>query len=301
MDNKIRFYPTKRKKNKNKNKNIYCGNCGKQGHMYKECRQPIISLGIILFRMNKGVREYLLIMRKDTLGYVELIRGNYPINDISYLQNIIEEMTVTEKNKILNNSFEHLWNDLWVENEEKKMKYRNEFYKSMVNFKKLSEGFQISDDHIKLSDLIDESHSQWDEPEWGFPKGRRNLREKDLNCALREFEEETDISKHEIDVKEEIKPFTEEFVGSNNKIYKHIYFIAEMKDIKKPLVNQDKTIQMIEIGDIKWFNKDDALKKIRQYDIAKKNVLQEVDYFLDNYYFEITKSTPVYNEPLTIT
>ena len=26
---------------------IYCGNCGKKGHVYKNCYKPIISLGIL--------------------------------------------------------------------------------------------------------------------------------------------------------------------------------------------------------------------------------------------------------------
>jgi 8-oxo-dGTP pyrophosphatase MutT (NUDIX family) len=36
----------KKKKSKKKNK-LYCGNCGKVGHLYKNCREPIVSFGII--------------------------------------------------------------------------------------------------------------------------------------------------------------------------------------------------------------------------------------------------------------
>ena len=46
---------------------------------------------------------------------------------------------------------------------------------------------------ITLKDLIDKSTTRWEETEWEFPKGRRNFKEKDLECALREFEEETGI------------------------------------------------------------------------------------------------------------
>ena len=29
-------------------RNIYCGNCGKKGHTYRYCREPVISIGILL-------------------------------------------------------------------------------------------------------------------------------------------------------------------------------------------------------------------------------------------------------------
>jgi predicted NUDIX family NTP pyrophosphohydrolase len=35
-----------------------------------------------------------------------------------------------------------------------------------------------------------ELKNDYEEPEWGFPKGRRNPNEKNLKCALREFYEE---------------------------------------------------------------------------------------------------------------
>ena len=61
----------------------------------------------------------------------------------------------------------------------------------------------------------------WDEPEWGFPKGRRNYKEKDLECALREFEEETGIQKSSLTIIKNLNPFEEIFTGSNLKSYKH--------------------------------------------------------------------------------
>ena len=33
---------------------MYCGNCGKNGHSYKVCLSPIISLGIILYKQVNG-------------------------------------------------------------------------------------------------------------------------------------------------------------------------------------------------------------------------------------------------------
>ena len=64
---------------------------------------------------------------------------------------------------------------------------------------------------------VGNSKTQWKETEWEFPKGRRNYQEKDLDCALREFEEETGILRNNISVIENILPFEEIFIGTNHK------------------------------------------------------------------------------------
>ena len=61
------------------------------------CKNPIISNGIIAFKRVDEVASYLMIRRKDTLGFVEFIRGKYPIYNQMYVQRLIDEMTVDEK------------------------------------------------------------------------------------------------------------------------------------------------------------------------------------------------------------
>jgi 8-oxo-dGTP pyrophosphatase MutT (NUDIX family) len=51
------------------------------------------------------------------------------------------------------------------------------------------------------------------EPEWGFPKGRRNYNEKDIDCALREFSEETGYSKYSLKNIENIQQFRRNIYG----------------------------------------------------------------------------------------
>ena len=94
----------------------FCNNCGKNGHAFHQCRYPITSIGIITFRNTKEGIKYLMIRRKDTLGFVDFMRGKYPLYNQNYLRNIINEMTIQEKQKLLNNSFDNLWKDLWGEN-----------------------------------------------------------------------------------------------------------------------------------------------------------------------------------------
>jgi hypothetical protein len=57
--------------------------------------------------------EYLLIQRKDSLGYVDFLRGKYSEYNDYQLKNIIKEMTINEIDNILNYSYKELWDKLW--------------------------------------------------------------------------------------------------------------------------------------------------------------------------------------------
>ena len=76
---------------------IFCNNCGKNGHQFTQCKKPIISIGIITIRFNqeKNCYEYLLICRKDSLGYIDFLRGKYPLYNEKYILRLINEMSMT--------------------------------------------------------------------------------------------------------------------------------------------------------------------------------------------------------------
>ena len=50
-----------------------------------------------------------MIRRKETLGYIEFMRGKYTIQNKEYILNLIKQMTVTEKEGLLNINFGELW------------------------------------------------------------------------------------------------------------------------------------------------------------------------------------------------
>jgi len=58
-------------------KNNLCNNCGKQGHQFHQCKLPITSYGIILFRYSEKGIQYLMLRRKNSFGYIDFIRGKY--------------------------------------------------------------------------------------------------------------------------------------------------------------------------------------------------------------------------------
>ena len=112
--------------------------------------------------------------------------------------NIINEMTVGERERLLITPFDELWQDLWGTNIG--IQYRGEERTSREKFESLKLGISCGGEEYTLKSLIAEANTTWSEPEWGYPKGRRNYQEKDLSCALREFEEETGYSRSTLKV-----------------------------------------------------------------------------------------------------
>jgi 8-oxo-dGTP pyrophosphatase MutT (NUDIX family) len=232
----------------------------------KKLKKKIESIDI-----NENI-EYLLIRRKNSLNYVEFIRGKYDINNLDYLIKNFNFITTKEKELIKNNDFNFLWKNLWGI-DDNKIEYKD----SLEKFTQLKNGFFIKkndiDIYINLEKIINISILNFKEPEWGFPKGRRNLKEKNIECAKREFEEETNIYTNEINILN-ISPLEETYLASNNLKYKHIYYVSQIKDKKKFLeISSNNLNQNIEIGDIKWFKFKNALNIIREYNIEKKNIL----------------------------
>ena len=257
----------------------FCNNCGKHGHLFHQCKNPITSIGIIVFNNDGPETEYLMIRRKDSLGYVDFMRGKYPLYNKRYLLNIISEMTDREKNKLLNNDFDVLWNELW--GDYIGIQYRGEEKTSCEKFNFLKSGITLTNDEYNLESLICMCKEQWQEPEWGFAKGRRNYQERDLNCALREFEEETGCNKNELKLVQNLAPIEELFTGSNYKSYKHKYFLAYMEKHGNPITNFQKT----EVSKVEWFSFKESLDMIRPYNLERIDTLTRVDKILKKYKF----------------
>lgn len=262
----------------NKNTTI-CNNCGKQGHMFHQCKLPITSYGIIVFTCSEEGIKFLMIRRKDSFGYIDFIRGKYSINNLAQLNTIIDEMSIDEKNRILTLPFETLWNEMWGESN---IQYKSEEYSSKKKFDCIREGILFNDKLITLKDIVGMSKTRWKETEWEFPKGRRNQKEKDLDCSLREFEEETGIAKSAIKIIENVLPFEEMFIGSNHKSYKHKYFLAFMEKYNDDDFNLNN-FQKTEVSKLEWKTINKCLESIRPYNLEKKELIQNINKVLQEY------------------
>jgi 8-oxo-dGTP pyrophosphatase MutT (NUDIX family) len=260
------------------NKLSVCNNCGKQGHIFNQCKMPIISYGVVVFRSSLRGIEYLMIRRKDSFGYIDFIRGKYSPYNISQLQSLINEMSIDEKQNILCDSFTDLWNNMWGDTNN--LKYKNEESISCKKLEIIRNGVTVDNVFITLKDIVETSNTEWKETEWEFPKGRRNNKEKDLECALREFEEETGISKDKISIVENVMPFEEIFIGTNYKSYKHKYFLAYMNDVDEESLSN---FQITEVSKIEWKTIDECLESIRPYNLEKKKLINNINKVLQEY------------------
>lgn len=259
----------------------YCNNCGKQGHLYHQCKIPITSIGIIVFRIHENKQQYLMIRRKDTLGYIDFMRGKYSIYNKDYIMNMLKQMTEDEKNKLVTEDFDSLWNGIWG-NEVISNQYKSEEAVSREKFNALSSGIMVKNTYYTLATMVEDSKefSNWQEPEWGFPKGRRNYQEKDYECALREFAEETGFNIKHLKHVQNLFPFEEIFTGSNYKSYKHKYFLT--------YINTQHTLDMdnyepSEVSKMEWKNYEECIECIRPYNLEKKRMITNIHTMLKTY------------------
>lgn len=266
-----------------------CHNCKHSGHHYKSCKIPIVSYGTVQFRFTpNGKIQYLLICRKNTLGYIDFLRGKYRCDDEYYILCMIKQMTNEEKKNILTYNFNSLWANLWhstsftefdILSDTKEKKYKkNEYYYSYDKFAILKE-------NKVLHNLINQcnKYTQWELPEWGFPKGRRNYNESNYSCAMRETEEETGYNVSDMYPVTTLSPFTETFRGSNYKIYKHVYYIVNIL-YEDDIEFKKKKFDNGEISQMKWLSYEECLLYIRNYNIEKKQIITDINNILYHSY-----------------
>lgn len=320
---KIKTYKSKKK--------MFCNNCGKYSHYATKCREPIISIGLINFKLdmedeteknrlvkhlddkygehvidkngykhiitplNNSIKynrkmdlgkfymykdsiNFLLICRKNTLGYIEFVRGHYRLDDGGEsIISLFEQMMKEEIEMIEKHNIEYLWKNLWATTCNNKT-YENEFKQSKKKFNDLKYGNNIHNLYFYTRNV----HPKYETPEWGFPKGRRNFHEKNIHCAKREFQEESGYDASDYKLLNRLHSLNEVFLGTDDIKYKHIYYISTALNDKPPLINKSNPSQFEEIGNIGWFTFDQAMKLIRPYHTQRKKILTQFYMFLLN-------------------
>jgi len=291
-------------------KYTYCTNCNRNNHEYKECREPITSWGIIVVNLSqidsklinhekinlrskifniypqnyKQIEDlssymnnirFLLVQRKHSIGFMDFIRGKYKLDNVDQINSLFQYMNKDEINLISTKTFDELWCEIWNNDINRINNIKREYNYAKTQFEKLK---MCEDSELDLNFFINNVTPLYKFNEWGFPKGRRDRNESTLECAIREFSEETGIDKSKLKIINEIDPIEENLIGTNGIPYRHIYYIAEINDDLIPNITNNN-----EIGDIGYFNLNESSELIREYHKEKKNILR----ILNMYYLEL--------------
>ena len=219
--------------------------------------------------------QFLIVQRKHSLGYMEFMRGRYTIDNIDSLNHLIEQMSPDEINDIHNNDFDYLWNTLWDLNNIKNKNHHKEYIQSKQKF------YQIK---LNNPEIFIEIKPLYSFNEWGFPKGRRESYESDLLCAIREFEEETNLEEPIYTILEKCKSIRENLTGTNGVHYAHNYFLSVIND------NYDiKDDSNREISQTKVLNILECLDKIRPYHKNKIRIIKNIYMVINDFLQECTQ------------
>ena len=296
---KRRYYYRSKSANGNRHRrNVVCSNCNRRGHIFRDCRKPIQSNGILawtlrptpkghfrahtlLAQMRESIEgphderflewmrrleksgafqwEVCIIQRKHTIGFEAFVRGKWSGDELELLR---ERMTVNERARIRRHSWEHLYESVMSDKEAKYIEKEK---------RKAKELFDTINVHEFLKE--EQADSAWEEPTWEFPKGRRFTFETDRQCALREFQEETSIVGNDVWMSE--KWCEERFAGMNKRIYRNKYYVALVVPWSKgPYIDKSRRSQVTEVKNTRWATLQEALDLLRPYHMEKKSVLR---------------------------
>jgi len=232
--------------------------------------KAITSYGVMPFTVlsNNGKHEirYQIQQRRDSISFQEYIKDALPESEIEMH---IGLMSKDERKRCvdyyLKDDFQSIWDDLWINH--KSRMYKNDIERCCKAFKRNMERY------VEL--FLDETKGA-DGNSWGFAKGRRHYNESERDCAFREFEEETTISKNIMQALR-IPPYEELYIGTDKKLYRtvlypaYIPYIPEIH-IKNTPDNIRKTYISEEVSDIKWLTYSECLQVLdsRKTDILKR-------------------------------
>ena len=218
--------------------------------------------------------KFLMVQRKYSLGYLEFIRGKYEIEDYKHIISLFEQMSRNEIEMISNSCFDTMWLKLWKNTAFVRM-YENEYVTSKTKFDTLKQ--PNNNDILPLKFYTQNIEPKYQQEEWGFPKGRRQFHENNIQCAIREFEEESELKSDNYTVLNKLIPVKEIFKGTNSILYKHIYYLAISHNTYESTHTDNNEVERSA-----WFTYNQANQLIRDYHVEKKKLLNEVFLFCVN-------------------
>lgn len=224
------------------------------------------SVGIACCRIVDSTAQILLVNKRVSYAYYDFVRGKYR-SDADSLIRLLSNMTVDEKVCILGFDFVAIWHRIWMDLIPKNVNFFTLKAKFETNF--------IRDGGKRLKNLIAQSKSI--RTIWEIPKGRKEHNESELNCAIREFEEETGINKKKYSLL--LPGHRYQTIIDNGVKYVSKYYIAKAGQYVEPTI-KILNGQVGEILDARWMN----INEVRVIDQTKRleNVIKPILKYVKN-------------------
>ena len=229
-------------------------------------RHTVSSYGVVCYRMRIDFDarclhpEFLLVQRKDSMSFVEFSRGKFSSDDAQYVRSLLGTMTADEKRCVATRTFDELWLMVWGGRAPSSTRCGAEYAAAKQTHENLLAACGGS-----LASLVADVPDALDEREFGFPKGRRSAGETDLQAAVREFHEETGVDPTCVHL-HDMRPLEEVFQGSNGVLYRHVYFLARLVDMRgtpSETPNPDSA-QALEVSSVQWAPFAEVCEKFAQ-------------------------------------
>lgn len=270
-------------------KTVICSNCSGRGHLFKDCKKPIQSYGVLAWTRFPGSNEPVICMiqRRHTISFEAFIRGKYNHDELELHRT---RMTRDEKRDIREKDWESLYDQV-MNSKIAAASSQSQMETGSPSSPPIGSGIGYCNQRererakrlyqaINIQSFFAETKDDIVEPTWEFPKGRKYLQEEEEICALREFNEETGVPLSDVQIVRDFDGdsiwFEEKFCGINKRQYCNRYLLATVDPSGRgPFVDPSNESQLSEVQNAKWFTLSDALSTIHWFHPEKIACLNE--------------------------
>lgn len=230
----------------------------------------ITSFGVICYRFkydsrfNCVVPEYLMIQRKDSVCFIEFLRGKYSLTNKPYILTLFQNMTQHERNVLNTHTFDEIWSLIW----NKSNRVFSDHHISREKFNILKSGVVGENgEQFDIQYILNTTTSLLPEQQWEFPKGRRSIHETNMDCAVREFEEESGVNRSCICMSPKYNPVYMDKLGCNGIMYRSMLFVAKcIAKIDPYQLLKLSAVQQNEVRCVKWLDYGSVVTRLHTND-----------------------------------
>ncbi len=225
--------------------------------------------------------KILMVKRRYTYAYFSFVFGHYKKYNKKRIQHLFDNMAFGEKIDILSMNFSNIWYRIWLCEPEKNYDKYKQNVATEMQMKNLTYYFRkkakfesvfMRDGGKLLRRLINNSTNS--STPWEIPKGKADTSELDLNCGMRELEEEAGVSPDKYTILWDVKPIMSSH-KDDNIVYRSNYYVAYFNNTNnsnwEPKVKFTSAQQLAEVEQVQWVSSDE-LKFLNLNENSKKRL-----------------------------